>query len=189
MTSDLPAEDRDGFRFRGGHEALDLVATLQARLGPAPRETLSSPEDLDRWLISAGLAASPPKAAKHDLEDARSLREAIYRLVTDAGPHLDRSALSVLNRLAAAKPPAPALSPDGALILKASAQELIALLARETVYLLGGDDRVRIRKCASATCGIYFLDASRTGKRRWCSMKACGNKAKVAAHRKRDPRP
>jgi len=39
-----------------------------------------------------------------------------------------------------------------------------------------------VRKCANDGCALYFYDTSRTGRRRWCSMAACGNRAKVAAH-------
>ncbi|TIU06903.1 MAG: CGNR zinc finger domain-containing protein, partial [Mesorhizobium sp.] len=32
-------------------------------------------------------------------------------------------------------------------------------------------------------CGWLFLDTSRGGKRRWCSMRTCGNREKVSRHR------
>jgi predicted RNA-binding Zn ribbon-like protein len=35
---------------------------------------------------------------------------------------------------------------------------------------------------------VLFVDTSRKGDRRWCSMSACGNKAKVAGFRKRERR-
>jgi predicted RNA-binding Zn ribbon-like protein len=41
----------------------------------------------------------------------------------------------------------------------------------------------RIRKCANPRCGRVFYDGSRNGKRRWCDMKTCGNRAKAARHR------
>jgi hypothetical protein len=34
-------------------------------------------------------------------------------------------------------------------------------------------------------CSLLFVDTSRSGRRRWCSMERCGNRAKVAAHRRR----
>jgi predicted RNA-binding Zn ribbon-like protein len=39
-----------------------------------------------------------------------------------------------------------------------------------------------VRKCANDECSLFFYDTSRTGRRRWCSMASCGNRAKVAAH-------
>jgi predicted RNA-binding Zn ribbon-like protein len=41
----------------------------------------------------------------------------------------------------------------------------------------------RLRKCEA--CIVHFLDTSKKGSRRWCSMNICGNKIKVAAYQKR----
>jgi predicted RNA-binding Zn ribbon-like protein len=38
-----------------------------------------------------------------------------------------------------------------------------------------------LRKCESPSCVLYFYDMTKNHKRRWCSMKACGNQAKAAA--------
>jgi hypothetical protein len=48
------SEIRDGFKFRAGHVALDLPATMAARLKPLPLELLGHPSDLGRWLRAAG---------------------------------------------------------------------------------------------------------------------------------------
>ncbi|MFF0432113.1 CGNR zinc finger domain-containing protein [Streptomyces sp. NPDC004327] len=40
----------------------------------------------------------------------------------------------------------------------------------------------RIRKCAHDACILHFFDTSRNGTRRWCSMAACGNRAKASRH-------
>jgi predicted RNA-binding Zn ribbon-like protein len=40
-----------------------------------------------------------------------------------------------------------------------------------------------MRQCADAKgCGWLFLDESRAGTRRWCSMGECGNRAKAHRH-------
>ncbi|WP_406117337.1 CGNR zinc finger domain-containing protein [Streptomyces virginiae] len=46
----------------------------------------------------------------------------------------------------------------------------------------------RIRKCANPPCPLHFLDTSRKGQRRWCSMAVCGNRAKARRHRTRHDR-
>jgi predicted RNA-binding Zn ribbon-like protein len=185
IPADLP-EDRDGFRFRGGSGALDLTATLQARLKPSPRELLATPQDLDRWLVSAKLAPFAPGADDCDLEIARALREAIYAVASSLDEHaLDAEACDALNRIAAAAPAVPVLKPEGLVELEGSARALLASLAREAVHLFGGEDAQRVRQCQSTSCTIFFVDTSRSGHRRWCSMAACGNKAKVAALRER----
>jgi predicted RNA-binding Zn ribbon-like protein len=43
-------------------------------------------------------------------------------------------------------------------------------------------DPDRIRQGDDETCVLWFLDTSKNGRRRWCSMARCGNRAKVAAH-------
>ncbi|MGG8409884.1 CGNR zinc finger domain-containing protein, partial [Streptomyces sp. 12297] len=40
----------------------------------------------------------------------------------------------------------------------------------------------RIRACAHDACVLHFYDTSRNGTRRWCSMAACGNRAKASRH-------
>lgn len=40
----------------------------------------------------------------------------------------------------------------------------------------------RVRQCAHEECILYFLDLSKSGKRKWCSMETCGNRKKAAKH-------
>jgi predicted RNA-binding Zn ribbon-like protein len=181
-------EIRDGFKFRGGSPALDLAATLTGRLGAAPRDLLGTPADLDRWLVAADLAQAAPGATDGNLIQARSLREALYRLALSraegaALPDADRELLNAY----AALPAAPLrLEPDGRARLSGDVRGLLAELAREGVSLLGGDYADRIRQCEGPPCAVLFVDTSRKGERRWCSMSACGNKAKAAGWRKRE---
>lgn len=176
-------EERDGFRFRGGHRALDLTATLQGRLKATPRELLNSAEDLSRWLTAAGL---PPAASARpkDLLKAKALREAIFAIATwpeeAAGDAKD-----TLNGIAAGAPAVPVLREGPSIALIGSADALLTSIAREAIQLFGGADSSRLRKCEGPTCAVLFFDSSRRGDRRWCSMSACGNKAKVAEHRRR----
>jgi len=37
--------------------------------------------------------------------------------------------------------------------------------------------------CADDSCAWLFLDATRSGTRRWCDMKGCGNRNKVRRFR------
>lgn len=183
------AEERDGFRFRGGCPAIDLPATLQARLKPAPRELLATPEDVRRWIVAAGLTDTAPPADEGDLALARRLREAIYDLAVHrhggSGPpggSVD-SALDVLNQVAALPAATPALSQSGNVRLSGPMTAFIATVARDAVHLFGSG--APIRQCQSPACTLFFVDTSRAGDRRWCSMKGCGTKAKVAEFRRR----
>jgi predicted RNA-binding Zn ribbon-like protein len=177
------SDERDGFRFRGGHRAIDLTATLQGRLRETPRELLNTPNDLMRWLTAAGLGCMPDATGKQ-VETARALREAIYTLAGHQGGDAC-DARAALNRIAAGVPAVPVLQDNARFSLAGDAEALLVTLAREAVQLLGGREASRIRQCRSPTCTIFFVDNSRKGDRRWCSMSACGNKAKVAEFRQR----
>jgi predicted RNA-binding Zn ribbon-like protein len=50
-------------------------------------------------------------------------------------------------------------------------------------------DRDRIRACAGHDCVLHFYDTSRAGKRMWCSMAGCGNRAKARRHYERSRLP
>jgi predicted RNA-binding Zn ribbon-like protein len=189
-----PAEgpqDRDGFRFRGGCNAIDLPATLQARLSSAPRELLNTPDDLARWLVSAGMASTRPRTAAKDLATARVLREAIFVLAGKPSGAKAGAARETLNRIAADTAAAPQLQTNGTMRLEGDAGALLVTLAREAVELFGSDAAKLIRQCEAPSCTFYFVDISRRGDRRWCSMSGCGNKAKVREfrRRKRDTQP
>jgi predicted RNA-binding Zn ribbon-like protein len=45
-----------------------------------------------------------------------------------------------------------------------------------------------VRQCAGDRCVRHFYDDSRTGRRRWCEMAICGNRAKASAFAKRQQR-
>jgi len=49
-------------------------------------------------------------------------------------------------------------------------------------------DRDRVRACAGHDCVLHFYDTSRAGKRMWCSMSGCGNRAKARRHYERAKR-
>lgn len=181
------AELRDGFHFRGGHRVLDLVATRTGRLKPAQRELLAEPGDLARWLMAAGFTGSPLAATPGDLERAQMLREAIHAIVDArlAGGHVVAADVAWINAAAKETPATPQIGEDGRVRLQGGVAALLATLAGEAALLLGGDQAARIRRCEADGCAMLFLDTSRGGERRWCSMKRCGNKAKVAEFRRR----
>lgn len=62
---------------------------------------------------------------------------------------------------------------------------LLAAVARSAAEIIEEGPRARLRSCANPRCGLFFYDTSRTHRRRWCSMTACGNRHKVAAFARR----
>ncbi|BCM90828.1 hypothetical protein IAD21_02690 [Abditibacteriota bacterium] len=59
------------------------------------------------------------------------------------------------------------------------------LLARSAAHSWTHGELVRLKPCSNPNCILWFLDTSKNGTRRWCSMDACGNRHKVAAHHQR----
>jgi predicted RNA-binding Zn ribbon-like protein len=177
------------FRFRSGRLCLDFIATVGDRdhLGfDRWRDT----QDLGRWCRQAGLITKPRSVRDDQIDVARRLRETLYRLVTAArtGARPNPIDLHLLN--AAARTPAlvPQLVAIGEPREWTSDQPYeaaLATIARDAIDLLCGLGVKRVRKCADGHCSILFLDTSRPGKRRWCSMNGCGNKVKKATYRRR----
>ena len=66
-----------------------------------------------------------------------------------------------------------------------SPDSLLIPIARSMAELICTDDFTHVRACEGHTCTLMFIDRTRGGARRWCSMALCGNRAKAQAHRDR----
>jgi len=62
---------------------------------------------------------------------------------------------------------------------------LLAAVARSAAEIIAEGSQARLRMCANPSCSLYFFDASRTHRRRWCSMAICGNRHKVSSFARR----
>ncbi|AZZ50344.1 hypothetical protein C5E02_01370 [Rathayibacter rathayi] len=180
----------DGRRwwFDSGNLALDF-ATTGAR-GAA--EPLDSDSALAAWLAQR-FDAVGPESRDARLDDAVMLRDAIARLsvAAEAGSRLDPRDVDVVNLFAAMPDIPPVLSGGSrqAGRLHAAGRQALASIARGAVGLLGPAEATRLRRCAAPECRMLYLDTSRAGSRRWCSMQRCGNRAKVRAYRARAAAP
>jgi predicted RNA-binding Zn ribbon-like protein len=68
-----------------------------------------------------------------------------------------------------------------------AARSVVHSVADAAVQLLRSPALARLRSCDG--CGWLFLDTSRGGARRWCSMNACGARHKMRRyHERRSPR-
>ncbi|WP_228831873.1 CGNR zinc finger domain-containing protein [Nocardia brasiliensis] len=181
--------------FIGGHPALDLANAVFDRRVPVPgNELLGSAGDIGNWLLAAGLASARGARAVAAIEAERfvarvhAVREAAAQLFGSivAGRTPDAQALGVLLATAGSGLCTSAIRLDDTRPRLALARwqdpdavtALLALLAVEAFYTLPRD---RLRSCPR--CAWLFLDTSRGGKRRWCSMQVCGNREKVSRHR------
>ena len=122
------------------------------------------------------------------LPDFRALREALFECGRRqvAGTRFRPDDVTTLNRLARGPALPVAMTIDGAAALPvAGVDQALAHIAREGITLFTGPLRERIRECAAEDCRLLFVDASRPGRRQWCSMARCGNIAKTRAYRRR----
>lgn len=175
------------FPMVSGTPSLNFVATVGKRFSDQI-ERLREPDDLARWLVAAGLWDRARAVSESDLAAARRLREAIFRCVQAIaeGRALPDRDLATINKWAVRPMRSPQLLRWGVVVWSGlTARHALAELARNAALILGRDVRARLRRCAGADCSIYFVDDSRTGRRCWCSMMTCGNRAKVMRFRRR----
>ncbi|MFF4830815.1 CGNR zinc finger domain-containing protein [Streptomyces sp. NPDC001315] len=187
-------------RFDAGRICLDLLATTH------PGERLDSLAPLCAWITRSGLVPPGTPLTHADaswLTGFRELRAQTGRLVrghlaaqvrpygsTDARPH--DLALARVNEFARTAPPVPRAirGEDGRLVRELDGPPecaaLLAAVARDCVELLTDPvARAGLRQCEGDNCPIVYLDTSRGRRRRWCSSEVCGNRERVARHRRR----
>ncbi|MFF4114720.1 CGNR zinc finger domain-containing protein [Streptomyces sp. NPDC001714] len=180
-------------RFDAGRICLDLLATTH------PGERLDGLEPLRAWITGSGLVPPGTPLAHADagwLVGFRELRGHVGQLVRGRNTPGVRSydlALARVNDVArAAAPPAPRAVPgeDGYLVRELAGPPgcaaLLAAVARDAVELLTDPvARAAVRECEGDSCPLVYLDTSRGRRRRWCSSEVCGNRERVARHRRR----
>jgi predicted RNA-binding Zn ribbon-like protein len=179
-------------RFDCGRLCLDLLATTH------PEEQLYSVERLRAWIAGAGFVPAGTPLAGVDgswLVDLRELRGYIGQMVRGE-PGLDaRSfevALARINEFARAATPVPRAvrTEEGRLVRvlegAPGCAALLSVIARDAVELLTDPAAwASLRQCAGDNCPIVYVDTSRGRRRRWCSSEICGNRERVARHRRR----
>ena len=168
------------------HPALDLVGTVAERTTTRV-EHLTTPERLADWLVAAGLLDTAPAASAAELAAAQHLREALYAVLraTSDGLPLPPDALAVVNGAAAGPAVGLTLDATGGLHRDGDVPAALTAVARAAIELVGGPDRHLLRWCANDACTHPFVDRSRGGRRRWCGMAGCGDRAKARAYRAR----
>lgn len=184
--------------FVGGHPALDFLNTAQGRDEPETGDALLSPADLRVWGQRQGILASTLRSSDSDRQELRRAiesREVLYR-VFNARAHGQAAAdadLHALTKLVASAHRAGELaaSADGRLGWTWPAGELSSVrhsVVDAAMELLAAPLGDRLKQCPGDDCGWLFLDTTKRGNRRWCSMEECGQDAKVARRRLRHGR-
>lgn len=196
--------------FVGGALCLDFANTVDPRHADPRVDFLGDYRALVDWSEAADVLSSrrardigkrateDPASAEKVYERALALREAIYVLLAPQPPNASqraqRDSLETLDDEVhrAAAMTNLAKGQDGWSCQWRSGPELDRMLwalARSAADLLLSDRLDRVRECDGRSgCGWLFLDTSRNGRRRWCDMSVCGNRAKARRRRMQQSR-
>ncbi|HEX5589156.1 MAG TPA: CGNR zinc finger domain-containing protein [Candidatus Limnocylindrales bacterium] len=173
--------------------ALDFLNTRELDSGHLV-DRLERPADARDWFVEQGVLHEEAAGTWRDpeLDRVRHVRDALHEIVDAVVQERrpDTRAVDVVNDVLA-RGVVPHLDCDGTTVKighrhgASPVDDAVASLAAPIVDELATGRPDRFRICASDTCRWTFYDASPTGRRRWCNMKTCGNRAKAARHRAR----
>jgi predicted RNA-binding Zn ribbon-like protein len=179
-------------RLIGGRLCLDFTNTANWHGHAVLDEKLATPENVVAWAHHAGLAVGRDAHKQGDVGAAvallRVLRADLRRLFVGAttGAAPGRAAIVRLNDLLARRGGRLRLTASGGRVRHVAAPDLFDAVglpvAVSAIDLLTSPDIGRVKMCPAGRCEWLFVDHSRNGTRRWCSMEDCGNRAKARLH-------
>jgi predicted RNA-binding Zn ribbon-like protein len=197
MTADRNAATLE---LVGGSLCLDFTNTVNSWL-ETKRDYLATYEDFLAWAEHAGAissadrsalaerAVADPGAADAALSAARDRRAEICHVlggVSDGDVPADELASLMAAHADSLAEASYEGGSDGFRPAWRVADELAAPLlpiTNDAGSLLLSAEVSRVRTCPS--CGWLFLDRSRNGRRRWCSMETCGSRTKMRRYRRK----
>ena len=185
--------------FAAGRLWLDFVNTDEAPRH-AQSDALVSFDGYLAWLEGAALidaarraalqrrAVEQPASATATLHEARRIRSAL-RPLAERGVHASererQAAVLEINRVLGRSTGVRRIghdARDGS--FNRTFVPLVIPVVESAADTLVTGELARVRRCvAYPPCPRVFLDTSRSGRRRWCDMRTCGNRAKAARHR------
>jgi predicted RNA-binding Zn ribbon-like protein len=202
MTEIKPGRRRPpAFDLIAGDVCLDFINTLDNRPSAQPKDLLADYTDLVRFGEDTGLLDASDAnymferrhPASSDMQEALrraiEMREAMHAVFSAIMQKrsVPRNSLGILNAYiqdAGAQARLVEVLPgkgrfEWRFDHLTSPIGLLWPIARAAAHLLASDQLPMVRACSSPTCQWFFLDTSKNHHRRWCSMKSCGNRAKV----------
>jgi predicted RNA-binding Zn ribbon-like protein len=144
-----------------------------------PRDVLANRSGHEQWLRENELPGPSTAATRWALLLARDkIRAALERPGPAALAALDGILERGRLRISATKP-------DAREELEIEREWRVPWLAVRSLLQLLDEQPARVRNCANPDCPFWFLDTTRSGTRRWCSMTVCGNRLKARRHYRR----
>jgi len=182
MVTDAAISGDSSPRSVGGHVSLDLVNTAVFAQGDPAADVLESAARFLAWCADNGVPVpDPPRPGDEEAltSQATLLRTALRTVVeaVAAGTAPPADALvavrtAYVDAVAGSEP----VLDEGRLRWQ-PADSPVGYLAVAAVDLLRDGRADRIKTCPS--CGFVFLDTTKNGGRRWCSMEECGKEEKM----------
>ena len=171
-------------RYIAGRTCLDFVNTANwSTAGDLLEDKLESDADIVLWCRDMGLGSI--EGTRGRLDEIRRFRAALRRVIlARLADHPPEDAdVAILNG-ALGTLPASVIRRDGSGY--APALTLVQAIAISAAALLSRDSEIeRVKVCPGDDCAWLFLDESKNRRRTWCSMEACGNRAKAKRHYRR----
>ena len=199
-TAPATAHPADHEHVAGLGACLDLINTLELDgSGGAPDDHIPTVDDAIGWFGARSLAHESALRTQAERDPAAWLarvgtaRGALREIwdSTVEGRSADGAAVGLVNDTLGHVAP-PELRPTLAGIAVGHRHEAadplgeaLARVAEALAEALADGDTTRFRVCANDACRWVFEDTSRGGRRRWCDMQSCGNRAKVRRFRSR----
>lgn len=179
---------------------LDFANTVEPRFRADGHDWLASYRDLARWAEHVGIltraqtsrliafSGQHQRRARRAFESAIALREAIYRVFSALAGRsaVDQADLDLLRDAYAEASRHQSLAIKEGRVRVSwdrgddELDQIIWPLARDAFDLLtrGPVDRIKSCPAEQGGCAWLFIDGSKNGSRRWCSMRDCGSKVK-----------
>lgn len=187
----------DNITICGGALTVDFINTVRDRVTTPLPDYLDSFSDLLYWALRIELidnkkfreiseyAGQHPKKAAAFFDEAVATRELLYQLLhfVSQQREVPGTLLDNFYNLTAKYFPFLKLEQqDGTFVEKwdfesGSFMYILAPIVKDGYELLLNAQLERLKECPK--CAWLFLDTTRNGKRRWCSMKTCGSNVKA----------
>ena len=197
MIIDNKTHSIESISLDGGTPSLNLINTIHDRTKDVLSDYLQRPSDLTAWAMKAG-AGDPSSIRAIEsrlklnaregtaaLRRTRELRELLYRMfyAITQNQKISQRDLTEFNTNVR--------NVESNVVLKhqqgryvelwsfddGDIRSILAPIIKDAHRLLLSDKLPRIKRCPN--CGWLFLDTTKNGKRRWCSMKNCGSNVKA----------
>jgi len=186
------------FPFLGNALWVDFLNTEPALPGGGRGDLVGRPEAFGRWARAAGKLGphDPFEPDQNEMAEVRRFRTVLRAGAESllAGHTPPKTTVDAVNEKLARSPVVSALVEKGTAWELASrsmagtTSALLGKVAADFAHTLISGRPDRLHRCEHPGCVMLFIDTSKNGKRRWCSMETCGNREKAASHRARAKR-